>query len=50
MGKIPIIDLNEITSPGTLNTKVASEIRDALHEIGFMYLKNHNVPEKMVMI
>lgn len=56
MDSIPVIDLDsftscEITESVLENPKtkqIADEIRFALHEIGFMYLINHRVPQIVV--
>lgn len=44
---IPVIDIGELTSGGSL-FDVAKEIRWALTNVGFFYVKNHGVPEAMV--
>jgi len=49
---IPIIDLAKISHIDNAATgdweNVASEIRKALHEVGFMYLVNHGVPNDII--
>lgn len=49
---IPIIDLERICGTNNVISSdwedVASEIRITLHEVGFMYLINHGVPQDIV--
>ncbi|CAL8110989.1 unnamed protein product [Orchesella dallaii] len=48
---IPIVDIGsisgEISQPSDWED-VAAEIRNALHEVGFMYLTNHGVPNDVI--
>ena len=44
---IPVIDIGALTSGGSL-FDVAKEIRWALTNAGFFYVKNHGVPEAVV--
>lgn len=49
---IPIIDLGKICCAENVSSSdwedVADEIRRNLHEVGFMYLINHGVPQDIV--
>lgn len=50
---IPIIDLARICgedNKGESNNweEIGDEIRKALHEVGFMYLINHGIPQNIV--
>lgn len=49
---IPIIDLERICCTDNVSfsdwENVAIEIRKNLHEVGFMYLINHGVPQDIV--
>lgn len=45
--KIPVIDISALNSGGSL-FEVAREIRWALTNVGFFYVKNHGVPEAVV--
>lgn len=51
---IPIVDLEKICSTGNVKASasdwedVAIQIRKNLHEVGFMYLINHGVPQDVV--
>lgn len=44
---IPLIDLSLASSPAT-RSRLLSDIRSALLEIGFLYVSNHGVPEETV--
>lgn len=49
MNQIPIIDLslfnnNDIES----KQKIVNQIYQACHEIGFIYVKNHNLPNNLI--
>lgn len=58
MDSIPVIDLDFFTScevtDSVLNDaktkQIAEDIKFALHEIGFMYLINHRVPQVVVSL
>ncbi|OBY26116.1 isopenicillin N synthase family dioxygenase [Leisingera sp. JC1] len=45
--KIPVIDISALNTGGSL-FEVAKEIRWALTNVGFFYVKNHGVPEAVV--
>lgn len=49
---IPIVDLGKICCTDNVSSSdwenVANEIRRNLHEVGFMYLINHGVPQDIV--
>lgn len=49
---IPIIDLKRICCTDNVSSSdwedVAVEVRRNLHEVGFMYLVNHGVPQDIV--
>lgn len=45
--KIPVIDVSALNTGGSL-FEVAKEIRWALTNVGFFYVKNHGVPEAVV--
>lgn len=45
--KIPVIDVSALNTGGSL-FEVAKEIRWALINVGFFYVKNHGVPEAVV--
>lgn len=44
---IPIVDLGSFSSDGTLENrrKAAEELVTACREVGFVYIKNHGVPQ-----
>ncbi|CAE7210905.1 hypothetical protein PTNB85_08703 [Pyrenophora teres f. teres] len=49
MSDIPIIDFSEfIHGSNEDKQRVARELDDAFHRVGFVYLKNHGVPSNMV--
>lgn len=56
MDSIPVIDLDFVTNGEITESvlhhaktkQIAKEIRLALHEVGFMYLINHRVPQHVV--
>lgn len=49
---IPIVDLERICCTDIIDSSdwedVAIQIRNSLHEVGFMYLINHGVPQDVV--
>ncbi|KAI0072208.1 Clavaminate synthase-like protein [Panus rudis PR-1116 ss-1] len=46
---IPIIDLQDITSSDPARRKaLARAVRDACINVGFLYVKNHNIPETII--
>lgn len=52
---IPIINLERISfekrkGKNTDWEEIADEIRKALHEVGFMYLINHGIPNDIVSL
>lgn len=46
---IPIIDLQEINNPdAAAKLKFAEAVRDACINVGFLYIKNHGIPEALI--
>jgi len=46
---IPIIDIQDIDSPdASTKRKLAEAVRDACINVGFLYVKNHGIPEKLI--
>lgn len=58
MESIPIIDLDKITRDNNADplkrdghwTEIGDQIRNALHQVGFMYLINHRIPSILVRV
>ncbi|KAI0698155.1 Clavaminate synthase-like protein [Cytidiella melzeri] len=47
--QIPIIDLANAQSPDTTERmQLAAKIRDACINVGFLYVKNHGIPEEII--
>lgn len=47
--KIPIIDLEPMFSgDATAKERLAEELRKACTEVGFLYIKNHHVPQEVI--
>jgi isopenicillin N synthase-like dioxygenase len=47
MSKIPILDLSQANDPSQRQT-LLKELHDALFNVGFLYIKNHNIPPSTI--
>ncbi|KAI0060472.1 Clavaminate synthase-like protein [Artomyces pyxidatus] len=46
---IPIIDLKDIANPDpSVKRALANQVRDACINVGFLYVKNHGIPEQAI--
>jgi isopenicillin N synthase-like dioxygenase len=44
--EIPILDVSHAKSPET-KAQLLADLQDALVRVGFLYVKNHSIPEEV---
>lgn len=46
--QLPILDYHQFLAGGEEREAFLESLRYAAHEIGFFYLKNHNIPQSLI--
>lgn len=49
LSEIPLIDLTHIDGDLADRTGIANQVRDASSKLGFFYIKNHGIGEKVIV-
>jgi isopenicillin N synthase-like dioxygenase len=47
MSSIPLLDLSQATNPA-LRHELLAQLHDALFNVGFLYIKNHGIPQQCI--